>query len=53
MSREWNVIDKDGQIYTYDININTNYNQVAEQRESCKSAYTQLAEFLYKATVEV
>lgn len=41
------IIDRNGQIYTYDINTNTNYNQAAEQREAGKSAYTQLAEFLY------
>lgn len=40
------VIDKQGNIYTYDINTNTNYNQAAEQKASHKSAYVQLAEYL-------
>jgi hypothetical protein len=40
------VIDKKGQIYTYDVNANTNYNQAAEERAGHKSAYTQLAEFI-------
>lgn len=40
------VIDKQGHIYTYDINTNTNYNQTAEQSAGHKSAYTQLADFI-------
>ncbi len=40
------IIDKKGQIYTYDVNTNTNYNQAAEERSGHKSAYTQLAEFV-------
>ena len=39
------IIDKDGLVWTYDVNTNTNYNALAEE-QSKKSAPLQIAEYL-------
>ena len=41
------IVDKKGEIYTYDINTNTNYNSQAEQKSEIKGMKS-IAEFLKK-----
>lgn len=40
------VFDKNDNVYTYDINTNTNYSQAAEQHAGITSAYAALAQYL-------
>ena len=41
------ITGKDGVHYTYDINTNTNYNPIAEEK-SLKKGMDSIADFLYK-----
>ena len=41
------IVDKEGEIYTYDVNTNTNYNSVAEKGSKIKGMQS-IAEFLKK-----
>lgn len=47
------VIDKQGRIYTYDVNTNTNYNQAAEENAGITSAYTKLADFISESALNL
>ena len=46
------ILDKDGELYTYDINTNTNYNQTAET-EAGVSGMRRIAEYLGDQLAEV
>ena len=46
------ILDKDGELYTYDINTNTNYNPTAES-EAGLSGMCRIAEYLGDQLVEV
>jgi len=46
------VLDKDGELYTYDINTNTNYNPTAET-EAGVSGMHRIAEYLGDQLAEV
>ena len=41
------ILDKEGKTWTYDINVNTNYNSFAEFKAD-KNAYQEIAKYLYK-----